>query len=163
MARPNVARQFRPSAWRQAHRPTVVKLDLVRDNGIEYVNQYLGGPIITAICSAIVADELFERHLILHLRIVLIGVQHNYTVRQHVRRVRIRYGVRVRFIITRSKTFEYARNFLCFSGELESRQKGSQSSIKRDISKVKELGVLIQNRDNERRGLTEVVADDFLI
>ena len=158
-----LAHHVGPSRGRERGRGVVGEFDLVLDDAAEDVLERLARPIRTAVGAAVVADELVQGHLALHLRVVLIGVEHDDGVRQDVRRVRVRHRARVGAVIARGENLQNARNLLRLAGEFEPVQERAQRLIQGDPAEVEDAAVLGQHLDVEILVIAEVLAHHLLI
>ena len=131
-----------PSRGRERGCGVIGEFDLVFDDAAEDVLECLARPIRPAVGAAVIADELVQGHLALHLRVVLISVEHDDGVRQDVRGVRVRHRVRVSAVIARRENLQNARNFLRLAGEFEPVQERAQRLIQGDPAEIEDVAVL---------------------
>ena len=152
-----------PLGRRQRGSGVVGEFDLVVDDARENRLQRLPRPIFPPVGPAVVPDELLERHLALHLRVVLVRVEHDDAVTQHVRRVRVRHSLGVGGVIPCRENLEDAGNLLRLAGKLKPVQKRPQRTIQRHALKVEDVAVLGERGDVEVLVVAEILPDNLFI
>ena len=94
----------------------------VRQHGLDvthprFVHRAYAVEIVAVVHSAIVLNEIVERHFGAHVRIMRVAVQHNRRVRQHVDAVLVPEHVRIVFVVALRERLHQPVDLLRFSGQ----------------------------------------------
>mmetsp|Transcript_29327 Transcript_29327/g.81973 ORF Transcript_29327/g.81973 Transcript_29327/m.81973 type:complete len:377 (-) Transcript_29327:277-1407(-) len=158
------AHRFRP--LRRGHlvvAPLVLDPDLVPADVLEQLGEDLPGEVLAVVDFPVVADELVQGHLLLHLCIVLVCVQHEEAVREHVHRVGVRHGVWVLHVVPVSEDLQDARDLLRFAGQEEGLEVDPQRHVERVPFEVKKLHELPEDGHVELFRAPQQFADHVLV
>mmetsp|Transcript_41426 Transcript_41426/g.104124 ORF Transcript_41426/g.104124 Transcript_41426/m.104124 type:complete len:360 (-) Transcript_41426:553-1632(-) len=123
----------------------LLQLDGVADDGPVQVLLEIVRQVGAVVDAAIVALELLQRHLLLHLIIVRVGVEHDHAVAQDVRGIRVAQRAGVLLVVARAKTVHDAVDLLRFARQLEGLQEQTQRPVEGHTRELKRLGEMLED------------------
>ena len=141
----------------------VLHPNLVVDDAIVQFGEMLGGEVLSVVDAAVVAKETLLSHLVLHLRVVRVRVQHDDGERKHVGGVcgLVRAGVLP--AVPLGELLHQPIDLLRFPRKSETLQKFTNRLVQGLPREVHRVDVGMHHRQVGLLALAEVIADDGLV
>lgn len=138
--------------------------DGVGGDGMEEFGEVLSGEIHPSIDCSVVPDELLLRHLLLHLRIVLVGVKHDQGVAEDEHGVLAREDLRRLLLVEPVREgLQDPLNLLRLPWQSEGLEVATEGDVEDDAGEVEGAGEFVQHLDVELVGIAKKVPDLVLV